>query len=185
MTEQAIDAGFDWQGEVVKTGEGRAHSHGSLGILDTSSLCHPGWWVALVVLLVNDHLLKGGGILPGWLTGKLSDFAFLVVLPVLVASLMPARLLGRRTAAFTIVIGIFVAAKVSLSASNALVACAARPIRSDCTPDTADELANRQHSANTQQGQLAQSIATHRYVDRCCSLYRHGADRPAASSSLQ
>jgi hypothetical protein len=98
--------------------------------------------VALVVLLVNDHLLKGGGILPGWLTGKLSDFAFLVVLPVLVASLMPARLLGRRTAAFAIVIGIFVAAKVSLSASNALVICLARVgIRWQMQPDPSDLIA--------------------------------------------
>jgi hypothetical protein len=98
--------------------------------------------MALVVLLVNDHLLKGGGLFPGWLTGKLSDFAFLVVLPVLVASLMPARLVRRRTAAFAIVTGVFVAAKVSLSASNALVACLVRVgIRWQMQPDPSDLIA--------------------------------------------
>ena len=36
--------------------------------------------VSLGVLVANDHFLKGSGLLPGWLTGKLSDLAGLVVL---------------------------------------------------------------------------------------------------------
>ena len=40
---------------------------------------------ALVVLLANDWLFKGHGILPNWLTGKLSDFAGLIVAPVSLA----------------------------------------------------------------------------------------------------
>jgi hypothetical protein len=45
---------------------------------------HPLALVALIVLVVNDHLGKGIG--PGWLTGKLSDLAFLVVAPVALAA---------------------------------------------------------------------------------------------------
>jgi hypothetical protein len=41
--------------------------------------------VAVVVLILNDHLFKGAG--PGWVTGKLSDFAGLVVVATLVAIL--------------------------------------------------------------------------------------------------
>jgi hypothetical protein len=47
--------------------------------------------VALVVLVVNDRWLKGGGVLPGWLTGKLSDFAGLIVAPLLLVVLLRAR----------------------------------------------------------------------------------------------
>ena len=50
-----------------------------------------GLYVALLTLAINDHVLKGGGLLPGWLTGKLSDFAGLVVLPVVLAVLLRVR----------------------------------------------------------------------------------------------
>ena len=43
---------------------------------------------ALVVLLLNDHVLKQAA--PGWVTGKLSDVAGLVVAPLLVALLAAA-----------------------------------------------------------------------------------------------
>ncbi|MFV8752334.1 hypothetical protein ACNOYE_17430 [Nannocystaceae bacterium ST9] len=49
------------------------------------------WIAALALLVVNDHVLKGSGLLPGMLTGKLSDFAGLVVAPVLLATLVRAR----------------------------------------------------------------------------------------------
>lgn len=51
----------------------------------------PTFLVALVVLVVNDQWLKGVGVLPGWLTGKLSDFAGLIVAPLLLVVLMHAR----------------------------------------------------------------------------------------------
>ncbi|MFF0150404.1 hypothetical protein [Micromonospora sp. NPDC005203] len=61
-----------------------------------SWLCHPATLIALVLLLVNDHVLKAAH--PGLLTGKLSDVAGLVLAPPLVAVLltllaprMPAR----------------------------------------------------------------------------------------------
>lgn len=55
------------------------------------ALLTPLFAVALLTLAINDHFLKGGGLLPGWLTGKLSDFAGLVVLPVVLAVLLRVR----------------------------------------------------------------------------------------------
>ena len=47
---------------------------------------HPLPLVALVLLGVNDHFFKGSGLLPGWLTGKLSDFAGLAFFPLLLTA---------------------------------------------------------------------------------------------------
>ena len=93
---------------------------------DFTPLGHPIWWGALALMLVNDNLLKGRGVVPGWLTGKLSDFAFLVVAPVVCAALLPRRLPGRRTFALAAVAGLFVAADLSRAASDAVVALAGR-----------------------------------------------------------
>ncbi len=55
------------------------------------ALLHPVYFAALLVLVVNDHALKGAGLLPGWLTGKLSDLAGVFVAPPLLAWLLRAR----------------------------------------------------------------------------------------------
>jgi hypothetical protein len=55
------------------------------------ALLTPTWLLALVVLALNDHLLKGAGVLPGAVTGKLSDFAGMIVAPVLLAALLRVR----------------------------------------------------------------------------------------------
>ncbi len=55
------------------------------------ALVHPMWWLALGVMALNDHVLKTAGLLPGVLTGKLSDFAGLLVAPALMAALVRAR----------------------------------------------------------------------------------------------
>lgn len=52
---------------------------------------HPLPLSAALVLVVNDHALKGAGLLPGWLTGKLSDFAGMFFFPVLLAALARRR----------------------------------------------------------------------------------------------
>lgn len=52
-------------------------------------LCHPITFVAVVVLVVNDHVLKAAW--PGVVTGKLSDIAGLVVAPAVVALFLPRR----------------------------------------------------------------------------------------------
>ncbi len=72
-----------------------------------------------MVLLLNDHLLKGAGLLPGWLTGKLSDVAGLIVAPVLVAALLDG---GRsaRVLAIAAVGSAFAAIKLSASAASAV-----------------------------------------------------------------
>jgi hypothetical protein len=111
-------------------------------LLDLSPLGHPVWWLALAVLLVNDNLLKGQGVVPAWLTGKLSDFAFLMVAPVLLTCLLPVRLRARRTLAFAVVSTVFIAADLSPAASNAVVALARRLGMSwQLWPDVTDLLA--------------------------------------------
>lgn len=58
------------------------------------ALLHPVWWIALALLITNDHLLKGSGLLPAAITGKLSDFVGLLVAPVLLATLCRTRSAG-------------------------------------------------------------------------------------------
>jgi len=48
-------------------------------------LLHPAVWLAITVLVVNDHVLKAH--VPGWLTGKLSDVAGLIFFPLVLAGL--------------------------------------------------------------------------------------------------
>lgn len=61
------------------------------------ALLHPAFVGSLALLLVNDHVLKQSGALPGVLTGKLSDFAGLMVAPtVLMVMLSLAGLRDRR-----------------------------------------------------------------------------------------
>ncbi|MEU4160089.1 hypothetical protein [Actinoplanes sp. NPDC026670] len=48
-------------------------------------LCHPVTVTALALLVINDHLLKSAW--PGWVTGKLSDVAGMVLAPPLLAAL--------------------------------------------------------------------------------------------------
>lgn len=55
------------------------------------ALIHPLLLGALALLLINDHLLKGSGLLPGAVTGKLSDVAGLLVAPAVLAWVMRAR----------------------------------------------------------------------------------------------
>jgi hypothetical protein len=84
------------------------------------------WWIALAVLVLNDHLLKYAGLLPGWLTGKLSDVAGLIVAPVLAARLARARTPGTRALAFAAVVIPFCAIKLSPVAADGVVAAIGR-----------------------------------------------------------
>ena len=52
-------------------------------------LGHPALFVCVVLLLLNDHVLKDR--FPGWWTGKLSDFAGLAVVGVVLAALGGAK----------------------------------------------------------------------------------------------
>ncbi|WP_433795749.1 hypothetical protein [Actinoplanes sp. CA-252034] len=67
-------------------------------------LCHPVTVTALALLIINDHLLKSAW--PGWVTGKLSDAAGMVLAPPLLAALtglIVPRLPFRRVAVAAIV----------------------------------------------------------------------------------
>ncbi|MFC4072644.1 hypothetical protein [Actinoplanes subglobosus] len=67
-------------------------------------LCHPVTVTALALLVVNDHLLKSAW--PGWVTGKLSDVAGMVLAPPLLAALaglIAPRMPFRRVAVAAIV----------------------------------------------------------------------------------
>ncbi|MBU1431645.1 hypothetical protein KKF91_13965 [Myxococcota bacterium] len=55
------------------------------------ALLHPAWWLALLLLILNDHVFKGAHVLPSALTGKLSDLAGLFVAPALLAALLGVR----------------------------------------------------------------------------------------------
>ncbi|HZO15618.1 MAG TPA: hypothetical protein VFB62_20235, partial [Polyangiaceae bacterium] len=66
----------------------------------------------LLLLLANDHLFKGSGVLPNWLTGKLSDFAGLVVAPLVGVWLLRARDKRMQAAIFVGVGALFASVKL-------------------------------------------------------------------------
>ena len=106
------------------------------------ALAHPAWWVALVVLVLNDHLLKGAGVLPGAITGKVSDFAGLLVAPVALAALL--RLGSRRAVALAhVAVGLgFALVNVWAGAARGLEAATAlTPLPWAVTVDPSDLLA--------------------------------------------
>lgn len=76
-------------------------------------LAHPTPLLALAVLVLNDHALKGAKVLPGWLTGKLSDFAGLVLFPVLLTALVEAHPRAPRRA--TVALGATLATGLAFS----------------------------------------------------------------------
>lgn len=51
-------------------------------------LADPLWWAALALWVLNDHWLKGAGVLDSAITGKLSDLCGLWVLPAGLAALL-------------------------------------------------------------------------------------------------
>jgi hypothetical protein len=62
-----------------------------LALHPSRGLLHPVWLVSLFLLALNDHVLKGAGLLPPVLTGKLSDVVGLLVAPLLLAALLRVR----------------------------------------------------------------------------------------------
>jgi hypothetical protein len=68
-------------------------------------------------MVVNDHFLKGSGLLPGLVTGKISDFAFLFFAPIVLAALFRARSLAALLACYAVPTGLYVAINVNADAS--------------------------------------------------------------------
>lgn len=83
------------------------------------ALLTPTWLAALAVLGVNDHLLKGAGVVPGALTGKLSDLAGMVVAPALLAALLGLRTRRGLLWCHVAVGAVFAAIKLSPAAADA------------------------------------------------------------------
>ena len=81
------------------------------------ALTHPLWLASLVVLVVNDHVLKGSGWAPSLLTGKISDFAGLIAAPPLLATFLRVRQDRGLVASWTTVAVAFTALKTSAYAS--------------------------------------------------------------------
>lgn len=73
---------------------------------------------AVLSMVLNDHLLKGSGVVPGIFTGKLSDFAFLFFAPLVLVYLTRARSTPAVAAAFAGPAALFVAINVSPTASE-------------------------------------------------------------------
>lgn len=62
--------------------------------LPLGEFLHPLPLGALLLLALNDHVLKGRGLLPSVVTGKLSDFAGLLFFPLLLTTLADCVALG-------------------------------------------------------------------------------------------
>lgn len=82
------------------------------------ALLHPVWILALVALVLNDHLLKDLFHTP-WFTGKLSDFAGLIVAPTLLAALLRVRRRRGLWACTAAVVAVFSAINLSPAAAGA------------------------------------------------------------------
>jgi len=74
----------------VRVKPNRMHTDAGQRASFAGPLCHPLPLAAVLALVVNDHVLKGSGLLPAAVTGKLSDVAGLFFFPVLCASLVRA-----------------------------------------------------------------------------------------------
>jgi len=83
------------------------------------ALLHPVWLLSLSVLVLNDHVLKGSGWLPSLVTGKLSDFAGLLVAPPLLAALLRVRGRAGWWLAHLAVGSVFAAIQLSVPAADA------------------------------------------------------------------
>ena len=102
---------------------------GGASIARPRAFSHPLWWCALALLVANDHVLKGAGLLPAALTGKLSDVAGMIVAPPLLSlAFLRARAPQRsaRVAAVLVVAGAMAAIKLSPLAARALELVLAR-----------------------------------------------------------
>jgi hypothetical protein len=74
---------------------------------------------AIALMVLNDHVLKGAGIVPGVLTGKLSDFAFLFFAPIVLVYLTRARAALFVAGMFAAPAALFATINVSPAASDA------------------------------------------------------------------
>ncbi len=105
------------------------------------ALIGPPTLAAILLLVLNDHLLKGAGLLPGLVTGKLSDFAFLFFAPIVLVYATRARSRWAVVAAFALPAALFVAINVSLTASDAFAGALSAILPSTHVCDAEDLIA--------------------------------------------
>jgi hypothetical protein len=101
------------------------------------ALLTPTWIGALALLVANDHWLKGSGLLPGVLTGKLSDFAGMLVAPTLLAALLGVRSRGALLACHVAVGAVFTGIQLSTGFAaqwSALMGVFGHPWTITCDP---------------------------------------------------
>src|SRR5687767_11677061 len=109
-------------------------------LIPARALRHPAYWAALAVLLLNDHVLKGAGLVPGLVTGKLSDVAGLFVAPPLLATILRLRSRSAVAAAFLVTGVVFAALELSPAAVH-LAERLLAPLSWRLWPDPTDLLA--------------------------------------------
>ena len=101
------------------------------------ALLTPTWIFALALLVANDHWLKGSGLLPGVVTGKLSDFAGMLVAPTLLAALIAVRTRGALAACHVAVAIVFTGIQLSTGFAaqwSALMGVFGHPWTITCDP---------------------------------------------------
>ena len=97
---------------------------------------------ALLLLVLNDFWFKQAGFMPGWVTGKLSDVAGLIVAPVTLALLLGPRRVGLSRVGFALVALVFAAVELSPVCSDLLIdALGALGLSWRLWPDPTDLLA--------------------------------------------
>jgi hypothetical protein len=96
---------------------------------------------AVALMLVNDHVLKGSGLVPGLVTGKLSDFAFLFFAPIVLVFASRARSSYALVACYFAPVALYVAINVSPSASDAFARIMSHLFPMRLWPDLADLVA--------------------------------------------
>ncbi len=110
--------------------------------LHLRSLLHPLWLASLALLALNDHFLKGAGLLPDWLTGKMSDGAGMLVAPLLLAAILRVDTRRGWVVAHVAVGAVFASINVSQTAARALEALTAlTPLPWHITVDATDAVA--------------------------------------------
>ncbi|MFC0864291.1 hypothetical protein ACFHYQ_18520 [Sphaerimonospora cavernae] len=82
------------QSPRATTGGGDGAAYGKAAVTATAWLGHPVTMAAVALLILNDHLFKR--LWPGVVTGKLSDFAGMLVAPPLLALLLESAILAAR-----------------------------------------------------------------------------------------
>jgi hypothetical protein len=89
---------------------------------ERGALLHPAFLASVVLLVVNDRVLKGAHVLPPAVTGKLSDVAGLIVAPVVLASLLRARSPSALLAVHAVVAAVFALTELSQSSADLFAA---------------------------------------------------------------